>query len=77
MDTPIPARRPELVITKQRKKKRKRTYRVDLAVQADHEVKMKESEMRDKYLDHDRELKNLRNMIYLLYDVKLSKVYIN
>ena len=38
--------------------KKKRTCRiVDFAVPADHEVKLKESKKRDKYLDLARELK--------------------
>ena len=38
-------------------KKKKRTCRlVDFAVPADNRVKIKESEKRDKYLDHAREL---------------------
>ena len=35
---------------------------VDFAVQAEHRVKLKESEKRDKYLDLARELKKLWNM---------------
>ena len=35
---------------------------VDFAVPADHRVKLKESEKRDKYLDLARELKKLWNM---------------
>ena len=42
---------------------KERTCRiVDLAIQADHEVKLKESEIRDNYLDLARELKKLWNM---------------
>ena len=37
---------------------KKRTYRiVDFAVLADHKVKLKEGEKKDKYLDLARELK--------------------
>ena len=36
--------------------------RVDFAVPADHIIKLKECEKRDKYLDLARELKKLRNM---------------
>ena len=54
----ISARRPDLVIIKEKK----RTCRImDFAVQADHRVKLKESVMRDKYLDLARELKKLWN----------------
>ena len=50
------ARRPHLVMIK--KKKKKRTCRiVDFAVSADHRVKLKESEKRDKYLEIAKELK--------------------
>ena len=35
---------------------------VDFAVLADHRIKLKESEKKDKYLDLDRELKKLWNM---------------
>ena len=35
---------------------------MDFAVPADHEVKLKESENRDKYRDLARELKKLSNM---------------
>ena len=57
----IPARRPDLIIIN--KKKKKRTCKiVDFAVPADHRIKLKECEKRDKYLDLDRELKKLWNM---------------
>ena len=35
---------------------------MDFAVPANHRVKLKESEKKDKYLDLTRELKKLRNM---------------
>ncbi len=35
---------------------------VDFAVPADHRIKLKECENKDKYLDLDKELKKLRNM---------------
>ena len=35
---------------------------MNLAAQADHRVKWKESEKRDKYLDLSKELKKLRNI---------------
>ena len=55
----ISARQPDLVIVN----KKKTTYRiVDFAVSADHRVKLKESEKRDKYQDLARELKRLWNM---------------
>ena len=57
----IPARRPDLIIIN--KKKKKRTSKiVDSAVPADHRIKLKECEKRDKYLDLARELKKLWNV---------------
>ena len=61
----ISARRPDLIIIKikKKKKRKKRTCRiVDFAVPADHGVKLKESEKKNKYLDLARELKKLWNM---------------
>ena len=56
-DSLISARYLDLVIKK--KKKRERTRRiVDFAVTANHRVKLKESEKKDKYLDLAWELKN-------------------
>ena len=55
----ISARRPDLLIIS----KKGRTYRIaDIAVLADHRVKLKECEKKDKYLDLARELKELWNM---------------
>ena len=55
----ILARRPDLIIIN----KKERTSRiVDLPVPADHRVKLKECEKRDKYPDLARELKKLWNM---------------
>ena len=48
---------------KKKKKKKKRTYRiVDFAVPADHRIKLKEIEKRDKNLNLARKLKKLWNM---------------
>ena len=59
MDHLIPARRPDLIIIN----KKKRTCKiVDFAVPADHRIKQKECEKKDKYLDLARELKKLWNM---------------
>ena len=62
----IPARRPDLIIINKKKKKKKKKKKickiVDFAVLADHRIKLKECEKRDKYLDLARELKNLWNM---------------
>ena len=50
----ISARRPDLIVIN----KKKRTCKiVNFAVQADHRIKLKESEKKDKYLDLARELK--------------------
>ena len=50
----IPARRPDLIIIN----KRKRIFKiVDFAVPADHRINLKESEIKDKYLNLARELK--------------------
>ena len=55
----ISARRPDLIIIN----KNKRTCKiVDFAVPADHRIKLKECEKKDKYLDLARELKKLWNM---------------
>ena len=48
---------------KKEKKKKKRTCRiVHFVVPADHKVKLKESEKRDKYVDLARGLKKSRNI---------------
>ena len=44
------------------KKKKRTCIIVDFAVPADHRIKQKESEKKDKYLDLARELKKLWNM---------------
>ena len=55
----ISARRPGLMIIN----KKKRTSKiVNFAVPADHRLKLKECEKKDKYLDLARELKKLWNM---------------
>ena len=55
----ISARRPGLITFKENK----RNYKiVDFAVPADHTIKLKEWEKKDKYLDLARELKKLWNM---------------
>ena len=51
----ISARRPDLLIIKTKKKKTCKI--VVFAVPADHRIKLKECEKRDKYLDLARELK--------------------
>ena len=54
------ARRPEIIIIN--KKKKKICKIVDFTVPADHRIKLKECEKRDKYLDLAKELKKLWNM---------------
>ena len=55
----ISARRPDLIIIN----KKKRTCKiVDFAIPADHRIKLKECEKKDKYLDLARELKKQWNM---------------
>ena len=55
----IPARRPGLITINNKK----RTCKiVNFAVPADHRIKLKECEKKDKYLDLARELKKLWNM---------------
>ena len=51
----ISARKPDLIIIN---KKKKICKTVDFAVPADHRIKLKECEKRDKYLSLARELKN-------------------
>ena len=56
----ISARLSELVIVKKKKKKKKRTsWIADFAVPADHRVKMKENETKDKNQELSRELKTM------------------
>ena len=56
----IPARRPDLITIN--KKKNRTCKLVNFAVPADHRIKLKECEKKDKYLDLARELKKLWNM---------------
>ena len=53
----ISARRPDLIIINKKKKKKKICKIVDFAVPADHRIKLKECEKKDKYLDLARDLK--------------------
>ncbi len=57
IDHLISAKQPDLIIINNNKK---RIYKiVDFAVPADHGVKLKESEKKDKYLDLAKELKTV------------------
>ena len=59
----ISAKRPDLIIINNNKKKKKRICKiVEFTVPADHRIKLKEWEKKDKYLDLARELKKLWNM---------------
>ena len=60
-DNLIPAKRPDLIIINNKKKKRTCKI-VDFAVPVDHRIKLKECEKKEKYLDLAKELKRLWNM---------------
>ena len=55
----ISARRPDLIIIN---KKKRICKIVDFTIPAEHRIKLKECENKDKYLDLTRELKKLWNM---------------
>ena len=59
MDHQISARRPDLIIINQKKRICKIVH---FPVPADHRIKLKECEKKDKYLDLARELKKLWNV---------------
>ena len=66
----ISARRPDLIIInkkKEKKKEKKICKIVDFAVPADHRIKLKECEKRNKFLDLARELKNYGTWRWQLY----------
>ena len=54
----ILAKSPYLIVIKKKKKKKRTCIIVDFAVPADHRIKLKESEKKDKYPDIAREFKN-------------------
>ena len=62
-DHQISARQPDLVIVN-KKTKRRTCQIVDFAVPADHRIKLKENEKRDKFIDFARELKKKKKMEY-------------
>ena len=75
----ISARRPDLmIINKKKKKKKKRKEKktckfVDFAVPADHRIKLKECEKKDKYLNFARELKRkLWNMQMIMIPIVIG-----
>ena len=64
----ISARRPDLIIIS----KKVRTRRiVDFAVPANHRIKLKECEKRDKYLDLARKLKKLWNIKVTIMPIEI------
>ena len=65
----ISARRPDLIIIN---KKKKICKIVDFAELADHRIKLKECEKRDKYLDLARELKKLWNMKVIIISIVIG-----
>ena len=57
-DHQISARKPDLIIISNKKKKKKKNCKiVNFSVPADHRIKLKECEKKDKYIDPARELK--------------------
>ena len=65
----IPVRRLDLIIID----KKKRTCKiVNFAVPADHKIKLKECESKDKYLDLARELKKLWNMLMAIIPIVIG-----
>ena len=56
----IPARRPDLIIIN------------DFAVPADHRIKLKECEKKDKYLELARELKKLWNLKVMIVPIVIG-----
>ena len=52
----ISARKPDLILINKKKKKKRTSKIVDFAVPADHWIKLKECEKKDKYFDLAREL---------------------
>ena len=56
----------------QKKKKKKICKIVDFAVPADHRIKLKECEKRDKYLDLARELKKLWNLKVIIIPIVIG-----
>ena len=69
VDHLISARRPDLIIINNEK----RTCKiVDFVVPANHRVKLKESEKKDKYLDLAKELKKKQNMKMTVIPILIS-----
>ena len=66
----ILARRPDLIIIN--KKKKRICKIVNFAVLADHRIKLKECEKKDKYLDLARDLKKLWNMKVTIIPIEIG-----
>ena len=63
----IPAKRPDLIIINNKKKRI-----VDFAVPAHHKINLKECEKKDKYLDLARELKKRWNIKVTIVPIVIS-----
>ena len=60
-------------LNKNQQQQKKRTCKiVDFAVPAEHRIKLKECEKRNKYLDFARELKKLRNMLVTIIPIVIG-----
>ena len=57
----ISVRRPDLIIINNKNEKKRTCKIVNFAVPADHRIKLKECEKKDKYLDLARELEKKEN----------------
>ena len=68
----ISARRPNLIIIKKKKKKRESATLSDFAFAADHRIKLKESEKKDKCFDLARELKKIWNMLVTIIPIVIG-----
>ena len=64
-------RRSDLILINKKKKKRICKI-VDFALPADHRIKLKEREKKDKYLDLARELKKLWNMMVTIIPIVIG-----
>ena len=69
VDHLISARKPYLIIIN---KKKGTCKNVDFAVSADHRIKLKECEKKDKYLDLSRELQKLWNVKVIIIPVVIG-----
>ena len=69
----IPARKPDLIIINNNKKKRICKI-LDIAVPADHRINLKECANKDKYLDLARELKKQWNMKVTIVPIVIGEL---